>query len=95
MRALIGFRAQVLSLALTQRRRRVRWRKKEGGRRGGTGGREGREGVDGYKVLFKGGGSWRLRNAPLGGKGQDGNLFSVILYMSTALGGRVGSGKFG
>ena len=57
MRALIGFRAQVLSLALTQRRRRVRWRKKEGGRRGGTGGREGREGVDGYKVLFKGGGS--------------------------------------
>ena len=68
---------------------------KGGGRRGGTGGREGREGVDGYKVLFKGGGSWRIRNAPLGGRGQDGNLFSVILYMSTALGGRVGSGNLG
>ena len=38
---------------------------------------------------------WRLRNALLGGRGQDGNLFSVILYMSTALGGRVGSGNFG
>ena len=95
MRALIGFRAQVLSLALTQRRRRVRWRKKEGGRRGGTGGREGREGVDGYKVLFKGGGSLEAPLCPLGGRGITEMFCCRRLYMFTAMGGRVGNGNLG